>query len=61
MKVTQLKLKACDSDTKPVKRHLVDPELTDLGSTNKPAAKEKVKQQEQIIEALVSTSSYLMS
>ena len=60
-KFMPVKLEASDGDIKSVKGHLVDPELTDLGSTNKPAAKEKVKQQEELIEALASTSSYLMT
>ena len=37
-KFMPVKLEASDGDIKPFKGHLVDPELTDLGSTDKPAA-----------------------
>ena len=47
-----VKLEASDSDIKPVKGHLVDPELTDLGSTNKPAAEEKVKHKKNLLKLL---------
>ena len=58
-KIQRSSCQLSDDDIKPVKGHLVDPELTDLRSTNKPAAEEKVKQQEELIEAIASTSSYL--